>query len=140
MEIPKFKITDFKIGDYVYKYDIEGIKNDVVARIISMSEGFEHFGCQLFYNGTIDTGGLELSKVCPIPITRKLLVDNGWLSDSFDYPYNGILFVTPDRNFGLAYGKDGCFYNGAQQICWLHELQHLLWVKGLNDRFKTLEE
>lgn len=127
------KVTELKIGDLV---NFGGDK----ARVISNS---------LEYERTVKVERLEyrdgeppwiaslLDEIDPIPITSEILEKNGWKKEECP---EGIIYTNGWYRLSRAEQEGSWMFNHYDDflttIQSVHELQHLLWVLGIDDDLK----
>ena len=85
----------------------------------------------LIDNGTRQRWAIEYSKLEPIPITEKTLVSNG-----FEYYGDDAYVLAWAQNFVLVCEADGVRYNSRIKVKYVHQLQHLLLLCGIEINFE----
>lgn len=135
------KAEDLRIGDLVQLgqqiYTIQAVNGNGAVR----------------FTGA-DTLPVECSLLDPIPITTEILEKNGWKLITYDF--NNVCFVNSNYevcNLKVVWSKgeylkvDLTLMPSYKRICnhtlslpknitYVHELQHVLWVFGLDSNIK----
>lgn len=114
------KATDIMIGDWVYLSE--------TARFPMQVTEIDEDDCLLDFDGNESDpfdGIYEEEGIAPIPLTEKLLKDNG-----ANYDCNETFYID---NITLKQ-KGDVFYFGMISIRFVHELQHLFRLCNLNNR------
>lgn len=100
-------------------------------------------GTKLFYYRDGECGWIREDAIKPIPLTPEILEKNGWeivsCRDGEEiYTRGGTCRFTRLININSFY-LDGARYNTTGQwlIKYVHELQHHLWVLGINDNMEV---
>lgn len=113
------KCTDIQINDWVYLSE----KTGYPMRVTSIDE--DH--CYLDFEGNEGDpfdGIYGEDGIAPIPLTEKLLKDNG-----ASYDCNETFYIDEIK----LKQKDDVFYFGMIPIRFIHELQHIMRLYGLHD-------
>lgn len=119
-------------GDIVYNH-----KKEIIRITSSYLKG-----TKLFYYRDGECGWIREDAIKPIPLTPEILEKNGWEIVSCrdgeeTYTRGGTCRFTRLININSFY-LDGARYNTTGQwlIKYVHELQHHLWVLGMNNNIK----
>ncbi len=118
--------TELKYGDVVY-YTNPVTKE---AKVVRVEFVYSEKLVKIFQ------GHEELIRtLSPVPLTAEILKKNGWESiyDGYSYDEHIILKTDDDVVYGVYIESEPCGIN----ISSVHELQHLLWVLGLNYLLKV---
>lgn len=120
-------------GDIVYNH-----KKEIIRITSSYLKG-----TKLFYYRDGNYGWIREDAIKPIPLTPEILEKNGWeivsCRDGKEiYTRGGTYRFTRLININSFY-LDGARYNTTGQwlIKYVHELQHHLWVLGINDNMEV---
>ncbi len=119
------KETELKIGDLV-------LYKDKVLRVEEVSFGL----CGGLNEDNFFIGDIPIENVKPIPLTEKILEENGWR-----YNRACLDFISSTESLKVYNdGKDYGVKKFSQFICkinYVHQLQHILWALGINDNLKV---
>lgn len=85
----------------------------------------------LIDNGTRQKWAVEYSKLEPIPITAKILEKNG-----FEYYSDDAWVLSWAHDFILVCEVGGIRYNSRIKVNYVHQLQHLLLLCGIEINFE----
>ena len=125
------KATELKIGDWVaYK--------GKPAKIHALDSPCIYVDADGEIWGTLEDDG----DISPIPLTDKILEENGWQWDKRNYDWRlKNLAVAPydiagKEHLAVYVHNDPDIVNICDDICHVHELQHILWALGLDDNLK----
>ena len=144
METVKIRCKDLMCGDWVAN------RNGSPMQIVGVDEDNAYA-----YRGNEECpwifGDYEGYEPQPIEITRELLKANGWRAESFmASPWNGFVltyyFVKDEGDIHLEFkcntltiwfnyekGNDGAFADISIPIKYLHQLQQVLRIAGMNE-------
>ena len=85
----------------------------------------------LIDNGTGQKWAIEYDKLEPISITNKILAKNG-----FEYYSEDAWVLSWAHDFILVCEVEGVRYNSRIKVCYVHQLQHLLLLCGIEINFE----
>lgn len=121
---------DFRIGDIV----------KCSGRVVEIAALGNTGICILDTKSTFDSW-VTCDNLTPIPITKNILEKNDWVLRK----PNVYIRDTKHHSFKITVGEESCEvrlsgYNGSDMylfnIQYVHELQHMLWMFGINDKIK----
>lgn len=141
---------ELKIGDLVQVVkDDYIIPKGTICKVIGLSAtDLSAFGghkpvVSLLTINTEDTRSMSYENIDGIPLTKDILLKNGWeiisCRDNREiYTRDGTYRFTRLISINSFY-IDGAQYNTTGQwlVRYVHELQHHLWALGINDNIKV---
>lgn len=127
--------SELKIGDWVL---FQGEKGTVYS--IDPPNIFVKINDNIW--GTKQSSG----SLAPIPLTEEIVKKNGWEKDEEkgyyigNTPWNALYLtfyrVSKKKEILTVWIESGLMIAGLRDIKYVHELQHILWILGIDDNIK----
>lgn len=131
------KATELQIGDFVYAniylYDPNHMP-EIIPNPVKVIEIGTNVVVEYIFKNTIKNYILPLDRLIPIQLTAEILEKNGWV-------FNDVPFIMGWEFMGLTIydWSISCGINISMNVRYVHELQNVLRLCGLNNLADNLK-